>query len=231
VDREGRKRLGALENVHAGERCFLLGNGPSLNETDLAKLRFEFTFALNRGYLKFNELGFPPSFLACINRHVLRQFGEELESQDCLRFLKSTQSAILKQAPEQILMPTIYRPGFARDPTRRGVNEGGTVTFAALQLAYFMGFREVVLVGVDHRFASKGAPNRLVTSAGPDIDHFDPNYFGPGTEWQLPDLAASERSYRLARQVYEEDGRRIIDGTVGGELDVFPKQPFETIVR
>ncbi len=230
-DRQGRSRLAALRNIHSGERCFLLGNGPSLNETDLASLRSEYTFALNRGYLKFDELGFPPTFLACINGHVLRQFGDELSSQDCLRFFSSTQPADLKQTPEQILLPTIHPPGFARDPTARGVHEGGTVTFAALQLAYLMGFREVILVGVDHRFESGGAANRLVTTGGPDTNHFDPDSFGPGTEWQLPDLAASEHSYRLARQVYEEDGRRIIDATVGGALEVFAKQPLEAFVR
>jgi hypothetical protein len=229
-DRIGRNRLAAFRNIHAGERCFILGNGPSLNETDLTQLRSEHTFALNRGYLKFDQLGFPPTFLVCINGHVLRQFGDELSSQDCLRFFSSTEAATLKQTPEQILLPTVHHPGFSRDPTRLGVHEGGTVTFAALQLAYFMGFREVILVGVDHRFASLGPANRLVTSAGPDKDHFDPEYYGPGTQWQLPDLLASEHSYRLARQVYEEDGRRIVDATVGGALAVFPKRRLEAII-
>ena len=230
-DRQGRNRLAALRNVHAGERCFLVGSGPSLNETDLTQLRSERTFALNRGYLKFDELGFPPTFLVCINGHVLRQFGEELSSQNCMKFFSSTQAVGLKQTPEQILLPTIHPTGFARDVTSRGVHEGGTVTFAALQLAYFMGFEEVILVGIDHRFESGGPANRLVTSSSPDRNHFDPDYFGPGKQWQLPDLAASEQSYRLARQVFEQDGRQIIDATVGGALMEFPKRSLEELFR
>ena len=85
------------------------------------------------------------------------------------------------------------------------------------------GFSEVVLVGVDHAFSTKGIPHQEVTSAGPDLNHFDPNYFGKGYRWQLPDLATSEAAFTLARRAFENDGRRILDCTVGGALTVFPK--------
>ena len=103
------------------------------------------------------------------------------------------------------------------------------MTFMALQLAYHLGFKEVVLVGVDHSFATAGPPNQLVTSAGADPNHFDPNYFGRGVRWQLPDLDMSERAYRLARDAFAAAGRTVIDATVGGKLTVFPKADFETI--
>ncbi|HQL39176.1 MAG TPA: hypothetical protein PKV95_06830, partial [Anaerolineaceae bacterium] len=56
--RESQQRLAACRNQHAGKRCFIIGNGPSLRQTDLAKLRGEMTFGLNRIYLAFPELGF-----------------------------------------------------------------------------------------------------------------------------------------------------------------------------
>ena len=37
-----------LSDFHKGERCFIIGNGPSLRETELTKLKGEFTFGLNR---------------------------------------------------------------------------------------------------------------------------------------------------------------------------------------
>ena len=85
------------------------------------------------------------------------------------------------------------------------------MTYVAMQLAYFMGFEEVVLVGVDHSFATKGPAHEVVTSTGADPNHFDPTYFGKGFRWQLPDLETSELAYGLARQVFEADGRRIVD--------------------
>ena len=53
-------------------------------------------------------------------------------------------------------------------------------------------------------------------------------YFGKGFRWQLPDLDTSELAYLRARRAYESAGRRIVDATVGGQLDVFPKVDFDS---
>jgi hypothetical protein len=70
-----------------------------------------------------------------------------------------------------------------------------------------------------------------VESQGADPDHFSPSYFGKGFRWQLPDLEGSERGYRLARQAFEKDGRRVVDATLGGKLTVFPKVEFDSLFR
>ena len=104
--------------------------------------------------------------------------------------------------------------------------EGFTVTYVALQLAFHMGFKKVILIGVDHNFTTKGPANQAVVSQGDDPNHFAPNYFGAAFKWQLPDLEGSERAYRLARQAYETAGRMVVDATVGGKLTVFPKVDY-----
>jgi hypothetical protein len=109
------------------------------------------------------------------------------------------------------------------------VFEGSTVTFVALQIAFHLGFQDVILVGVDHSFTSQGEPNAAVVSDGADLNHFSPAYFGKGFRWQLPDLAASERAYRLAHRAYESAGRRVMDATIGGKLEVFPKVDFRSL--
>jgi hypothetical protein len=53
--RQSMRRLAALKDVHRGERCFIIGNGPSLKKTDLSRLSGEFTFGMNRFYLLFDE--------------------------------------------------------------------------------------------------------------------------------------------------------------------------------
>ncbi|MBN2147597.1 MAG: hypothetical protein JW726_09420, partial [Anaerolineales bacterium] len=97
------------------------------------------------------------------------------------------------------------------------------------QLAYYMGFQEAILVGVDHNFQTKGPANQAIVSDGDDPNHFAPNYFGKGFKWQLPDLEGSERAYHLARQAYEGSGRRILDATVGGKLTIFPKVDYQSL--
>lgn len=230
-NRASRRHLAALRDRHRGERCFVLGNGPSLNLVDLARLRGHRTFGLNRIYLKFDEIGYQTDYLVCINRHVLRQFAGDFQHLASIRFLGAGCSELFDPSERLLLIPTVHSIGFARHPLTRGVHEGGTVTFVALQLAYFMGFSEVVLVGVDHRFSTKGPANRLVTAIDADPDHFDPAYFGAGVRWQLPDLEASERSFRIAKEAFEADGRQIVDATVGGDLRVFPKAEFDELIR
>ena len=55
--RESIKRLTDLKDIHKGRRAFIIGNGPSLKQTDLSKLRDEITFCINRFYLAFPRTG------------------------------------------------------------------------------------------------------------------------------------------------------------------------------
>jgi hypothetical protein len=231
VDPDARRSSRAIRSMrdrHAGQRCFIIGNGPSLKDMDLAPLRNEVTFGLNRVYLMFEKLGFPTTYLVSVNRYVIEQCADDLIrfepppflSWDCRRFISNRGRAIFVRPDGS--------PHFSKDPAV-GVWEGATVTFVALQLAYWMGFQKVILIGVDHSFATNGPAHQLVTSTGDDPNHFDPAYFGKGFRWQLPDLETSEIAYRMARRAFELDGREVLDATVGGKLAVFPKVRFDDL--
>jgi len=230
--RESIRKLAALKDSHKGERCFLIGNGPSLRNTDLSRLKGEFTFGFNRIFLAAAELGFAPSCLVSINDLVVEQSAAELQALKIPKFFSWHSRRWLQMADDIHFIYTSYTgPGFARDVTGR-VWEGATVTNVALQLAYHMGFARVILIGVDHNFTSaQGKPNETVVSSGADPNHFSGAYFGKGFRWQLPDLETSERGYHLARQAYEADGRQVLDATVGGKLQVFPKVDYESLFK
>lgn len=226
--RANRAYIRQFKGVHSGKRCVIIGNGPSLRKTDLSLLRDEYTFGLNRIYLMFDELGFETTFHVVINRHVVEQCADDFREIKAPLFTTAPNRDFLDGAPNAAFLNPIAGlwPYFSRDASR-GVWEGYTVTYVAMQLAYYMGFTEVVLIGVDHRFAVSGTPNKLVESTGPDTSHFDPNYFPKGFKWQLPDLENSEVAYTLARKAFEADGRRITDATVDGALTVYPKLSLE----
>ena len=228
--RQSQRRLADLKNIHEGERCFILGNGPSLAKMDLQPLRAEKTFGANRIYLLFSRLGFSTTYYAAVNTLVIEQAREEIRQLDMPKFLTWRGRRWVGGDPRVVFLDSDYTdpPSFARTVTGR-VFEGSTVTYVALQLAFHMGFEEVILIGVDHAFSSPGRPNTTVVSAGDDPDHFSPQYFGKGFRWQLPDLVASERAYRLAKQAFESDGRRVLDGTIGGKLQVFPKVDYHRL--
>ena len=220
------RKLANFKDIHRDQRCFIIGNGPSLKNTELAYLRDEFTFGLNRIYMLFPELGFNTSYYLSINSLVIEQYAEDIRALEIPKFISWRSRNLIKPTKDMVFLHTTYSgPKFAHDASTR-LWEGATVTYVALQLAFHMGFDPVILIGVDHSFTTQGKPNTTVTSTGEDPNHFHPSYFGKGFRWQLPDLDTSERAYIMARNAYEKDGRQVLDATVGGNLTVFPKIDF-----
>jgi len=228
--RKSRERMYAMKDIHRGERCFIIGNGPSLKNTDLSKLKNECTFGMNRIYLLFPELGFTTTYFASINDLVIEQCAEDIAALPMPKFIAWHSNRHFQRFPDDMvfLYTTYTGPQFAYDMTRR-IWEGATVTNIALQLAFYMGFEQVILIGVDHNFANKGEANKTIVSDGDDSNHFDPRYFGKGFRWQLPDLDTSEIGYKMARKAYEKSGRQVLDATIDGKLTIFPKVDYETL--
>jgi 6-hydroxymethylpterin diphosphokinase MptE-like len=227
---ETKRDLHQLENFHKDKRCFIIGNGPSLRQMDLTKLQGELTFGLNRIYLLFPELGFPTTYLVSVNDLVLEQCASEMHELNIPKFFTWRARRWFGHDSRVTYLDTDFtgEEDFCRDITGR-IFEGFTVTYVALQLAYHMGFTQVILVGVDHNFVTQGTANQAIISQGDDPNHFAPNYFGKGFKWQLPDLAGSERAYGMARDAYSKAGRHVLDATIGGKLTIFPKVDYYSL--
>ena len=224
-------RLKSLKNRHLGERAVLVANGPSLNGMSLDFLRNETVIGLNKIYLGFRKFKFYPRYYVAVNARVLEQAAEQIKLLNCVKFISKRAAG---QIPENALtyhIETQKPPArFCHDITQ-GVHEGWTVTYAALQIVFFLGFTEVVIIGMDHRYEYKGEPNQAQRLDGPDPNHFHPDYFGGGQTWDNPDIDHSEESYRIALTEYEQAGRRIIDATVGGACTIFEKADYRQLFQ
>jgi hypothetical protein len=215
--------LDELKDSHIGETCIVIGNGPSLNDVPMEFFEKYPTFGANRIYKKL-----APTYFASVNPLVLDQFGmdalRELHGKTKRFFLSDKWLIEKHNVSMQPFVTPLHSigPGFSKDPAR-GIYEGHTVTFVNLQLAYWMGFSTVLLVGVDHRYESEGEPNQEVVMAGPDPNHFDPDYFPEGTHWHNADLEKSEEAYRMAKEAYDADGRKIINLGPDSALEVFER--------
>jgi hypothetical protein len=225
-----RKGLDQFRNIHQGKRCFILGNGPSLKQTDLTKLKNEYTFGMNRIYLAFDEMGFETSYYVSVNDLVIEQCANEILELKIPRFVswRAGKRWLTQQENLFFLYTTYTEPKFAKD-IRNRLWESATVTYVALQIAFFMGFDEVILIGVDHNFETKGKANTTIISQGDDPNHFHAGYFGKGFRWQLPDLEMSEVGYRMAKEAFEQDGRKVLDATIGGKLTIFEKIDYNKL--
>jgi hypothetical protein len=142
--RESRQHLAELKDRHRGRRAFIIGNGPSLQQTDLSKLRGEFTFGMNRFYLAYPELGFTTSYYLSVNSLVIEQCAQDILALPIPKFISwrsrpyiSPQgyASVPVSAPLVFLHTTYTGPKFAADARSR-LWEGATVTYVAMQLAF-----------------------------------------------------------------------------------------------
>lgn len=213
---------------HAGESALIVGNGPSLAHTPLDLAAAIPSFGTNRIFLAADTLGFVPTYYLCANRLVIEQSREEISQLAMPRFLPGHSREQFAADDDIVWIRTRPSTLFSKHPQLSGFFTGSTITYIAMQLAYYMGFRRLLLVGVDHRFADKGPAHQVTVGDGPDQNHFDPRYFSNGFKWQLPDLEASERAYRRAKRVFERAGGEIVDCTIDGALRVYRRSDLET---
>lgn len=228
-DKSLYSRMEKFKDIHKDERCFIIGNGPSIKQTDLKKLEHEYTFGLNRVYIMFKELGFSTTYFVCINKNVTEQFADDINCLSMPKFISHRALFGINEDENTFRLRSESGPYFSRDVVRDGVWEGSTVTYVAIQIAFYMGFKEVILIGVDHNFKSKGDPHKLISETSKDENHFHPNYFGPGIRWQLPDLETSERAYSLAKAYFDKQSRSIKNATIGGRLEIFEKIDYQDL--
>lgn len=220
-----KDRIKKYKNIHNGKRCFIIANGPSLKQINLDLLVNEITFGTNRIYLSFEQTSLRPTYYVTVNELILEQFAAEIQKLSMPMFLNWNRRPYFEAISNVTYLKSrmVINDFFQYDLTRSMV-VGGTVTFVALQLAYYMGFQEVILVGLDHNYAEKGLPSGLEKrNSEQDQSHFHPQYFPKGSKWQLPDILRSEVDFRLARKAFEADGRKIYDATIGGKCEVFEK--------
>ncbi len=223
-----------LRARHWGRRCWVLCNGPSLAGVDLGRLAGEVTIGMNAIYL---ARGFRPSY------HLVedRLFAEDHRAEvNALRGPAKVYPADLAHLLNGRGTRYVdFRGRGAEGEPRFSVDAGevvwwgGTVTYFALQMAYYLGCGPVCIVGADHHMVvPRGArvEGNVVTSAGADPNHFDPGYFGRGKRWHKPNWALQEAGYARARRAFEAAGREVLNCTVGGRLEVFRRADWQEVL-
>ena len=72
------KRLKSYKDKHKGERCFLVGNGPSLTSSDLDLIKDEKTIGCNMVYKIFDQTKWRPTYHCLIDVMFAKNLSEEI---------------------------------------------------------------------------------------------------------------------------------------------------------
>jgi len=212
-----------LYNVHQGDRCFIIGTGPSLNKTNFAPIRDEILFGVNKLYLDVKRFGISPLYWCVADGPLFDKTYSDLLKLETVLFLTAGAGQSFLSHRDTMMEADSNEPIVVRQKSDmktsmafsknalQGVS-GGMVTLSCLQLAYFMGFKEVYLVGCD--CSSKG--NHCYGGK-------DANVVG-NDDWEI-----LFKTYEVCKKAYEEDGRKIYNATVGGKLEVFERIKLEDL--
>lgn len=232
-----------LKDKFKGKRCFILGNGPSLNKCDLKLLKNEYTFGVNGIFYKTEEMGFKPTFYMVEDGHVVDDNLEKINAYDPeYKFFPSLYKEKIKNTENTYFFaadlgfyrgdhPFFEKPRFSYDFSEVGYC-GQSVTYLNMQLAYYLGFTEVYLIGMDFSYQIRETDEvcgATLVSNEDDINHFHPDYFGKGKKWHDPKVHNVARSYEFAKECFEKNGRYIYNATIGGQLEIFERVDYETL--
>lgn len=236
---ENYRRLAAFRDRHTGRRCFVIGNGPSLKIKDLDRLKNEITFASNKIYLAFDQTSWRPTYYSAVDKLIISPAYKKINALNQtatffpyffrkydVRFEDSTYFYFVHEA----FYPDL--PRFSLNPIDK-VFSGYTVTYVLLQLALYMGIREIYLIGVDFCYnidqQNYEDNDQIMVSDGTG-SHFHSGYLKSGDRLFQPNLHLHEKAYLAAGRATEKAGGSIFNATRGGRLTVFPRVDLDAVI-
>jgi hypothetical protein len=235
--------LNTLRNKHLGKRCFVIGNGPSLTVADLDRLRFEYTFAANKIYLAFSDTKWRPTYFSCEDPLVMQQNEKRISNLDrTTKLFPFHMKKLMKPDKSCYFIEFISAPthrnskaspddrNFSYDLTK-GIHWGSTITYSMLQMAVYMGFSEIYLLGIDHTYVVPKEMNDGHYISEGEQNHFHQDYRKPGEKWNDPRVDVLEISYRHARKACEDVGVKVFNASRTTHLDVFERIDLDDVLK
>ncbi len=222
-----KRQVRRFKNKHKNQACVIVGNGPSLKAEDLTKL-YELkipTFACNRINLIFPQTDWRPTYYFMSDAKLVAQYSAEIDD------VPENHRFFPKRYKNQIQKGTFYNEAdfdfekegkFSLDAAE-GIYPAGSVTTEMIQFAYYMGFSEIYLIGVDFSYAvTKKIDSKTYAYQG-ENNYFVKGYLKEGEVADMPNVRANLLGFHAAREAIGAQGRIIKNATRGGKLEVFER--------
>ncbi|TSA26622.1 DUF115 domain-containing protein, partial [bacterium] len=185
----------------------------------------------NRIYLMEDVNGFKPNYLVCIaEKTQLLQFQKDYNDLDLKCFFHWDCKGKFSKKDNQYFIKDCFNPQFQTNLSKR-IGSGKSVTYACIQIAFYMGFDEVYLIGKDHSYKTNARTGTFFVSDGNEENHFIKGYYKPSMVWDAPDYETEEFAYTLSKIAFEENDRKIFDATINGKLQIFEKVNFYELFK
>ena len=222
--------LEKFRNIHLGQRCFIVATGPSLTMKDLdtIKKHSEISIGMNKIYLAFALSEWRPDYYVMGDAACMKEAKKEIKSLSVKNVFVADRKS---EFWEEEIPANIYKfhncfcsmnkeiVEYSNDITL-GIFNGGTVTYMCIQLATYLGCREIILLGVDFNFSENYNDAQ---------NHFIDTYYTPNSKQGFFWKDESLKAYKTAKIYAENHGIKIYNATRGGKLEVFERVNFDDL--
>lgn len=235
------KQLAGYKGKYVGQRCFFIGNGPSLRAEDLTKLHEtgEITFAFNRVYNIFDQTLWRPNYYISQDEKMLAGCadvvcGLKADAKFIPIQLKWWNNISIDDAvyfnivDQQVDDPEKFH---FSDNIARYIYNASTGMYTAAQIAAYMGFSEIYLIGVDHHFRISQNNQGEIVVDNSVKDYFTDKYNEDKDKLYIPNTERSTMTYVAMKNHCDARNIRVFNATRGGKLEVFPRAEFDSLFK
>lgn len=241
-----KKRISFLNNAYKSKRAFVIGNGPSLSIEDLETIKRhgDISIASNKIYLAFDQTDWRPDFLSVADWCVAENNRQTLKALPLCKIFPYNFKHLFSTSDrgctfffeQYVPEPTSeenYRSYFYND-LRKGAFVGETITNFNIQLAAYLGCREIYLLGVDGSYNSASIKvshnlyGEVFKSTG-ESNHFHPEYRSKGETWSIPRVSCHEKNYSLCLQELSSRGVVLANASRKTEVKALPRVSFDSL--
>lgn len=254
-DREVVEKNSELYNIHSGGRIFILCCGPSINDMDLTVLKNEYTMGVSCFYLHKDISIIQPQYYCCaqygygkkITKEVVRKHMEIMERTigNAQYFFSAHERELIEanqlfegkkvnyyyykywnfplELYEEVDLCSAIMPVFS-------------VPVLGIQLAMYMGFKEIYLLGVDHDYIITNKYSYFYDRKDSVFGDTDPTADADSNitisfSESLDDMCNLWNNYRILKKIADKKGIKIYNATKGGILDVFERVDFQSLFQ
>ena len=221
--------LEQYKNQYRGKRCFVIGNGPSLRSEDLMRLEQhkEISFAANGIFHIYNKVLWRPTHYMLCDAIAYKSMYEDIKKIEnenafiadfCYTNFPKTNKANRFYLINKL--SKLNRFEFSTDVVK-GLDSGKTITYVMIQMACYMGVKEIYLLGVDWT-GGKG------TGVG-RIDFYEGESARIENNCAYDLFDEEKYAFESALEYANAHGIKIWNATRGGELEVFERVDFDSL--
>ena len=215
------ERIKKLHNIHSGQRCFLIGTGPSLNKTPLHLIKDEYTMGQNMLY----KYPFQTTYYSIAGYKILQKHIDELLNLNTEMFFSCSAGRwylrnILHNKQGKIHPYVLKDYGEIQNwnnislDISKYVRGGLAVSFVSLQILLYLGFKRIYLVGFDCNYNK------------PSGQYF----YSKHQEQYDRDWSTIFSNYQIIKDIFEKHNCKIYNATPNSNLKIFATINLEDVV-